>query len=638
MKNKSYIIPYLILLLSFGLFVSLINGNQKIDDSFETYEMLSELRATNQQIDNCINIIEPKNYDKANRHISKGNRVIKYMEKRIIDDNIKNKNILNSFKKLQDGFIEKIQIVEQCKASNSIVNNSHKNLMQLYNVLRFEIYDDDKTILEDTVLNLLTINKLHHLQKLQQLVSTKYKHNDNMQLLYNNIKVYQINLIKIKKLQSDIQKQNLTAVIGSLIKFYSSYNHNLVDNTKIIIYVFAIALLFILILNYMITKKLNNKTKELEDSIVTIDKNVIMSQTDLKGVIIKVSDAFCKISGFNRDELMGKQHNIVRHSDMKKEAFKDLWETIQKDITWSGEVKNLKKDGGFYWVNAVVDPLYRDGIKIGYTSVRHDITDKKTIIELNNSLEDKIDKEVEKNRKQDQQMLEQSRLAQMGEMISMIAHQWRQPLTAISAAGSAINSKARMGRLKDDTAIELSKDIIDYSLHLSQTINDFRDFFKDDKTKTQTNFTDIVNSSLKIVETAIQNKDIKIIKEFNCEDNFTSYPHELKQVVLNIIKNAEDVLIENNIEKPYIKINSYKQDDSIVLEISDNAGGIPEDIIDKIFNPYFSTKTKKDGTGLGLYMSKTIIEEHCGGKLSVSNSEDGAIFKIEIKGNNENNK
>ncbi len=631
MKNNSYILSSLILLLSFGLFVSLLNTNKKVDNSFETYEILSELKATNQMINNCINTIGFKNYDKVNKQISNGNKIIKHIEESIIDDNIVDRNIIANFKKLKDEYLIKVGIVHQCKASNSIANNSYKNLLQLYNILKYKANVIDRIILEDTVLNILTINKLEQLQEFEQMILAKYRNNENMQLLYNNILVYQKSFTKIKKLQKYIKKQDLTVVISDLIKFYSSYNHNIVENNKIIISIFAIALLFTLLLNYAITKQLNNKTKELKDSIKTIDENVIMSQTDLNGMITGVSKAFCKISGFSKDELIGQQHNLVRHSDMKKEAFKTMWSTIEKDILWKGEVKNLKKDGGFYWVNAVVAPLFRNGVKIGYTSVRHDITDKKIIDELNNSLEYKIKDEVEKNRKQDQQIIEQSRLAQMGEMIGMIAHQWRQPLTAISASGSAINSKARMGRLKDDKAIELSKDIVDYSQHLSQTINDFRDFFKKDKIETQTNFTETVESSLKIVETAIQNKDINIIKEFTCKDNFLSYPHELKQVTLNIIKNGEDILIEKNIENPYIKIKTFKEKDSIVLEISDNAGGIPDDIIGKIFDPYFSTKTKQDGTGLGLYMSKTIIEEHCGGKLSVSNNQDGAVFKIEIK-------
>jgi C4-dicarboxylate-specific signal transduction histidine kinase len=107
---------------------------------------------------------------------------------------------------------------------------------------------------------------------------------------------------------------------------------------------------------------------------------------------------------------------------------------------------------------------------------------------------------------------------------------------------------------------------------------------------------------------------------------FHTYPNEIKQVILNLLKNAEDILLEKEIENPTITINTYDN----ILIVKDNAGGVPDDIIGKIFDPYFSTKTKKDRTGLGLYMSKTIIEDHCGGSLSVSNDNNGAIFKIEL--------
>jgi C4-dicarboxylate-specific signal transduction histidine kinase len=122
------------------------------------------------------------------------------------------------------------------------------------------------------------------------------------------------------------------------------------------------------------------------------------------------------------------------------------------------------------------------------------------------------------------------------------------------------------------------------------------------------------------------------VKNYKCDEIFISYPNELKQVVLNILKNAEDALLERNIENPTIYLNTYKQeeDSGYILEIGDNAGGIPKDIMNEIFMPYFSTKKNKEGTGLGLYMSKTIIEEHCHGKLSVMNSDEGAVFTIKL--------
>jgi len=245
-----------------------------------------------------------------------------------------------------------------------------------------------------------------------------------------------------------------------------------------------------------------------------------------------------------------------------------------------------------------------------------------------------LEQELANNRIKDKQLLEQSRLAQMGEMISMIAHQWRQPLAAISSASTAIQIKAKRDKLSNDLAVDLALKISQYSQHLSTTINDFRDFFKSNKQKQQTSYKEIVDGVLNIVSESMSNKNIKIIKELECKEGFESYQNELKQVILNLIKNAEDILVEKEISDKYILIKSFAKENSCILEVSDNGGGIPAEIINKVFDPYFSTKTKKDGTGLGLYMSKTIIEDHCSGKLEVSNNEDGAVFTITLYKNN----
>jgi len=252
------------------------------------------------------------------------------------------------------------------------------------------------------------------------------------------------------------------------------------------------------------------------------------------------------------------------------------------------------------------------------------------ISEFNLTLAQKVDDEVEKNREKDKQMFQQNRLAQMGEMIGMIAHQWRQPLAAISSTSSAINLKAKLNKLDNVKVIELTNKINEYSKHLSETIDDFRKFFKDEKEQSETTYNEILKNVLSIIEISIRNNMIEIVEDYNCDDKFLTYPNEIMQVLLNLIKNAEDILIEKKVENPYIKISTYVKEDNLILEIEDNGGGVPEDIIDKVFIPYFSTKLKKDGTGLGLYMSKTIIEDHCLGSLSVCNRNDGALFTISL--------
>ncbi len=231
-------------------------------------------------------------------------------------------------------------------------------------------------------------------------------------------------------------------------------------------------------------------------------------------------------------------------------------------------------------------------------------------------------------RDKEKQLLQQSRLAQMGEMLSMIAHQWRQPLAAISATTNALILKNGRGKYTQELFDDRLHKIADYSQHLSTTINDFRNFFATKKEKEETSLEVISADVLKIIQISIENKNIKIVTDFQYNRNFKTYKNELKQVLLNLMKNAEDALLEKGNDNPKITIRTFSENGHAVLSVEDNAGGINAEVMEKIFDPYFSTKSEKDGTGLGLYMSKIIVQDHCEGKLNVSNHNEGARFKI----------
>lgn len=254
----------------------------------------------------------------------------------------------------------------------------------------------------------------------------------------------------------------------------------------------------------------------------------------------------------------------------------------------------------------------------------------KKVKKLNQTLEQRVKQEVQNNRKKDEQLIQQSRFAQMGEMLSMITHQWKQPLNAISATSIALTIKTEMDMIDKETIVASNKKIALYIEELSDTMEDFKNFFKPNRDKENVTYTQIIDSALSIAKISIEANNIKIISTLNNDNEFSLYKNELKQVVLNLIKNAEDALLEKETNNPCIEIKTFVEDGKNILRISDNAGGIPKDIIDKIFNPYFSTKSDENGTGLGLSMSKTIIQDHCGGKLSASNNKDGAVFKIAL--------
>lgn len=233
--------------------------------------------------------------------------------------------------------------------------------------------------------------------------------------------------------------------------------------------------------------------------------------------------------------------------------------------------------------------------------------------------------------KQKQILIEQSKAAAMGEMISMIAHQWRQPLQAVSILTQKLTlSRSIDGEISDELLNQVVEDVSSQLKYMSKTIDDFRDFFLPNKQKEEILVSELIQRALDFVGFMIKNDDIKInINEIK-DDSILIHINEFVQVVINIIKNARDVMIEKSITNKEINI-SYEVDEcEASISIEDSAEGIPEDIKEKIFEPYFSTKSEKNGTGLGLYMSKTIIEKHCDGYLSVENSSKGAVFKIEL--------
>lgn len=384
-----------------------------------------------------------------------------------------------------------------------------------------------------------------------------------------------------------------------------------------------------LIIDQDLLDELMEQTHLLKHYKEMIDKNTIVSMTDESGFITYISEAFENVSGYSKQEVIGRTHALFRHPDTPKSFYTDMWHTLKTVHVWDGEVKNKRKDGEVYWLRLHIE--YNKDSKgnfIGYSATGHDISNKIHLEILTKELEYRVATEVEKNRLQTTQMLEQSRLAQMGEMIRMIAHQWRQPLASIAAISATLTLDVIMNSYKKEFFEERLEAIGELAQHLSLTIDDFRGFFKENKKKGTATWETMTEGSLRIIEPTLQTHSITVERIYESDKLLHTYTNEIRQVILNIFKNAEDVFSEKKIKNATIWVRSYQKGSTACLSIEDNGGGIPEELLVKIFDPYFSTKEKKDGTGLGLYMSKTIIEEHCKGKLTAHNTERGALFEI----------
>ena len=257
---------------------------------------------------------------------------------------------------------------------------------------------------------------------------------------------------------------------------------------------------------------------------------------------------------------------------------------------------------------------------------------------LNNSLKQTIQNEVAKNDEKNKILFQQSKMAAMGEMIGNIAHQWRQPLSLITTAASGMKLKKEFNMLSDEEYKNSLDSIVGAANHLSTTIDDFRNFFSPVKDKNTFISNDLFQKVFNLLGKEYLNKNIQIIK--NIENiKLYSFENELLQVMINLLNNARDELVKiEDINKRFIFIDLKKDNETMILSIRDTAGGIPEDIMERIFEPYFTTKHKSQGTGIGLYMTDEIVRKHLLGEIITKNEsfeyEDklytGAVFELRI--------
>ncbi|MCD4667044.1 MAG: HAMP domain-containing histidine kinase, partial [Sulfurimonas sp.] len=247
---------------------------------------------------------------------------------------------------------------------------------------------------------------------------------------------------------------------------------------------------------------------------------------------------------------------------------------------------------------------------------------------------------ITKEKEKDSLIMEQSRFAAMGEMIGNIAHQWRQPLSSISTMATGARLRYKNKLISDEELDETFVKIKEHTQHLSKTIDDFRNFLKHDKDKEFFDLSEVIYKSISLTEASYKDNNINIYFK-NSDEKFTlnGSGSELSQVFLNILNNAKDILLEKKIDNKVVNIEISKENNLAIVKIYDNAGGISSEIKEKIFDPYFTTKHKSQGTGIGLFMSKKIITQHFDGSIEIKNREInidnkkyfGAEFSIKIK-------
>ena len=479
------------------------------------------------------------------------------------------------------------------------------------------------------------------------LFSTKYNFRFNKDV--NKTKLYESSLENVYSAGIEeingkkyISAYSLTDTYPLMIVIKLDYNKVMEKwekkNRLAIFFLSIIIILIALIILKLLSKYTKAKNKEIKYQkqflqnqeklrnayIVYNNTNDGILITDKHANILDINNAFLKNTGYKKEEILGENPKKLQSGLYDKTFYENMWKAIKEKHYWHGEIINKNKQGETYTelltINQVLDE--KEEVK-NYIGVFTNISKEK-------------EQELELKEKE-RFIFQQSKMASMGEMLENIAHQWRQPLSIISTAATGTKMEKELGISKEETEIERLTLINDSAQFLSQTIDDFRDFFKPDKEKEDFFIGEVIEKALNIVQSKFKNRNIKIRLEVE-EVQIKEFKSELVQVIMNILNNARDVLETKDMDERYVCISVSKNEKEGLIEIKDSGGGMTAQILDKVFEPYFTTKHQSQGTGIGLYMSEEIIKKHMNGTIKAANTKceidgktfTGAVFTIAI--------
>ena len=359
-----------------------------------------------------------------------------------------------------------------------------------------------------------------------------------------------------------------------------------------------------------------NKVKELNRELIkerdTIDKKVLLIKFNNNAKITDVSKAYLQLIEYEKDELTNDNYFVFERVHILKDLRDEILKHMKTQTVFKFEHKTLSKSNKELWLNTTLVPEYdKFANHVGFILFNEDITNSKELHDYQ------------------EQMLLNSRFIAMGEMISMIAHQWRQPLSTVSSTIINLKIKKELNNLDSDTIDKAYDNIENNIYYLSSTIDDFTNFIKSDKNIKEIQLSKLFDNSMVLFKNLVGSGEITYSQNIDTNIKISTYQNELIQVTLNIIKNSIDAFKENNIDNQQITIKVTKDDDYAFIYIKDNAGGIEQKSILKIFEPYFSTKSK-NRTGLGLYISKRIVEENLKGTVNVKSYNNETEFCIKL--------
>jgi len=370
---------------------------------------------------------------------------------------------------------------------------------------------------------------------------------------------------------------------------------------------------------------------------------------DLDGRYLHFNSAASRYTGKCHAEVLGKDDTFLFPPEEARALMKRDREVMAARATATFEETLTDATGKQIMFLSTKGPRFDDdGNVTGLFGIARDITElkhaKKALQKANDELELRVTERtgeleaeaakriraIEELREKDKMLIQQNRMAAMGEMLGYIAHQWRQPLNLLGLMVQQLGLLRDTGELSREVLDENIAKVMDIILHLSNTIDDFRDFSLPDKEKCLFSVDQVLAKTVSLIKESFNEHQIHLDIDSSGDVQTKGYPNEYAQVLLNILMNARDAFQEQRAADPRVTIRSFTENGKAVVTIRDNAGGIKDEIIDKIFDAYFTTKLLGKGMGVGLFISKTIIEKNMAGRLTVNNVENGAEFRIEV--------
>ena len=416
-----------------------------------------------------------------------------------------------------------------------------------------------------------------------------------------------INVTTVSKKQFDILVEKLFSLQKeSLSNATIAYSQASKKSTEVKIEVItsiALTLFFAIIIGWFITNNILKSIYKVQNGLNDFFKYLNDKKTKVNRIDIDGKDEFRQMANIINKNVSYIRTNVDQNEALIKNATKVL-ENIESGNLGTRLTQNTN--------NTSLNEL------------------KNMINSVIGNLEDKIQKEIRQRLQQEQILIQQSKLAAMGEMIGNIAHQWRQPLAQISAIHMNMKVTFDFEKFNKEYLNAKIKEANKLTSYMSQTIDDFQNFFKPQGEKELFSVEKACKDAYFIVESSLKYHGIELSFDVKEDSEVLGYKNEFSQVVLNLISNAKDILLERKVEEPQINIEIKGGESYAIVKVEDNAGGVREEILDKIFDPYFTTRHKTQGTGIGLYMAKNIIERNMHGFINVRNNDHGAIFTVKV--------